>query len=211
MSQTTHTLGGAEAGDVGVQGSDFVGGLHQEHAVGRNVNAFAAGDNALQLRDQGGIRLAERLELIEERIDDVRAGEDAEQGESHRREPEPQPPATGKLADKKEEQHDAEAAKDVDERETLALIGKPAPPMLDAQTIGGARVLPVHIEWQAEQRGEQQEEKEEGKSLGPAIFREVDREVAHSGGDAQLQDQEENDDTPEAPPNSSATRTRYNA
>ena len=72
-------LGGAESGHIGVQSSDFVGGLHQEHALRRNIDAFASGDHAFQLRDQFGVGFAERLEFIEERIDDVGAGEDGEQ------------------------------------------------------------------------------------------------------------------------------------
>ena len=60
-------LGGAEAGDIGVEGGDLVGGFHEEHAVGRDVDALAAGDDLLKLVDEGGVGLGEGLELVEER------------------------------------------------------------------------------------------------------------------------------------------------
>ena len=41
----------SEAGDVGVEVGDFGGGLHEEHAVGWNVNAFTAGDDLFKPQD----------------------------------------------------------------------------------------------------------------------------------------------------------------
>ena len=85
-------LGGAEAGDVGVEAGDLAAGVHVEHPVGRKADA-AAGDDLLQLLNEGGVRLLERLELVEERIDEDRREEDSKEDRRHRRNPEPEPPA----------------------------------------------------------------------------------------------------------------------
>ena len=62
-------LGGAKAGDVGVQASLFGAGVHHEHAVGGNIHA-AAMDDFLHLLNQDGLSAGERFEGVKQRIDD---------------------------------------------------------------------------------------------------------------------------------------------
>ena len=189
-------LGGAEAGDVGVEGGDLVGGFHEEHAVRGDIDAFAACDDLFKLGYEGGIGFGEGFEVVEERVDDVRGDEDGEEGDEHDREPEDDPPAAGKLADEVEEQHDQEAAEDVDEGERFELVGDPAAPVLDGEAVGELYVLGVEIERQGEKGGEDEEFEEEEEALGPAVLAEVVGDVAHAGGDAELQDEEELEDAP---------------
>ncbi len=60
-------------------------GLHQEHAVGRNVGA-GAGHHFFQLGDQGGMVLGEGLELVEDGLEQ-RRDKDAEHQERQRGDP----------------------------------------------------------------------------------------------------------------------------
>ena len=107
-------LGGAEAGDVGVEGGDFVGGVHEEHAGRGDVDAAAAGYDALELGDEGWVGLGEGLEAVVEEFIDGGGDKDAEHGEDRHDDghPEDEPPAARELADDPEEQHDEQAAED---------------------------------------------------------------------------------------------------
>ena len=72
-----HTLARAEALHVRIEGGHFGAGLHQEHALGGDVHVPFLHD-PLQLRDQRGLGLLERLVVEEQRLD-IRRGKDAEQ------------------------------------------------------------------------------------------------------------------------------------
>ena len=58
-------LGGADAADIRVKAVGLDAGLHQIHAVGRNVGP-GAGHHFFQFRDQRGITFGQRLEFVED-------------------------------------------------------------------------------------------------------------------------------------------------
>jgi hypothetical protein len=190
-------LGGTEAGDVGVEGGDLVGGLHEKHAVGRDGDAFSFGDDLLELGDEGGVGFLERLEFVEERVDDIGGEEDAEEDEGAEDAAGRNPPATGELADEEEEDHDSGTAEEPGEGGGDGEVAEPAGPALDAETVDALFVLVVEVDGQAEQGAEEQELEEEEEALGPAIFRQVDGDVAEPCGKTELQDEDEREDEPE--------------
>src|SRR6185312_14996858 len=110
--------------------------------VGWKADA-AAGDDLLQLLNEGGVRLLERLELVEERIDDDRGDEDSEEDRRHGRNPEPEPPARRRSADSPEEQQDQHGADDPDEEKALGLVPEPARPALNGEPVAEAEVVPI--------------------------------------------------------------------
>src|ERR1700722_6252309 len=87
-------FGGSDAGDVGVEAGDLLAGLHQKHAVWRDVDAATLND-PFQTIDQIGVGLRQRLEFVEERIDEYRDHEDTENNGDDGRNPEPEPPSGG--------------------------------------------------------------------------------------------------------------------
>jgi hypothetical protein len=72
-------LGVAEAFHVRVHGGELSAGLHQEHALGRDIHV-ALFNYLFQLRDEGGIGLGKRLIVKEDRLN-IGRDEDAEQGD----------------------------------------------------------------------------------------------------------------------------------
>ncbi len=86
-------FGGAEAFYVGVEGGEFGGGLHEEHAVGRNVHV-PFGDDLFEAGDEFGMGLGEGFVVEEEGLD-VGHDEDARDGERDGAGPEGQPPEAG--------------------------------------------------------------------------------------------------------------------
>jgi len=60
-------LGGSDAADIGVEAVGFFAGLHEEHAVWRDVGA-GTGDDLLETGDEVSMILRERFELVEDRF-----------------------------------------------------------------------------------------------------------------------------------------------
>ena len=115
------------------------------------------------------MRLAERLKAVEERVDDVRRNEDADEREEHGGESGGQPPPPREASDIDEkEQQDASRAEAPGDQERLAEIAEPACPALYAKPVCDGDVVTVEAERQAEQRGQEQKLKAEGKTLNPA-------------------------------------------
>ncbi len=87
----------AEAGDVGVDAVVFFAGLHQVHAIGRNVDA-GAGDDGFKLGHEGSVIFLERLELVE---DGRKKGRDKDEEDQNgkRGDPRSEPVAAGPAAD----------------------------------------------------------------------------------------------------------------
>src|SRR5260370_40109590 len=87
-----HTLGSAEAGDIGIHPIALFAGTHEEDAIARDGNAGVLSEG-LNVGDELGMFVVERLELIEQRVDDPgakkmtpsRMGRAANQKKSHQR------------------------------------------------------------------------------------------------------------------------------
>src|SRR5260370_8508383 len=69
-----HTLGSAEAGDIGIHPIALFAGTHEEDAIARDGNAGVLSEG-LNVGDELGMFVVERLELIEQRVDDPGANE----------------------------------------------------------------------------------------------------------------------------------------
>ena len=188
-------LGAAEAGDIGVERGDLLAGLHQVHALGRDIHVALLYD-LLQLRDQLRIGLLQRLKLVEERINHIGSDEDADQHERYGESPGEQPPLTRSLADAPGEQHQQQAADDPDQCECLGLVTEPASPGLYGEAILQLHVLVVEVERQADQRANQEIEEEEDVALHPTIGADLHGSVPHPGNDAEGQQQDKADDAP---------------
>ena len=134
-------FGGAEALDVGVEGGEFGGGLHEEHAVRGDVHV-AFGDDLLEAVDKFGVRLGEGF-VMEEKGFDVGHDEEAGDREGDGAGPEGQPPEAGEFADGPEEEHEQEAADQPGEEKGFGLIEEPAGPVLDRETVSDGKVMAI--------------------------------------------------------------------
>ncbi len=103
------TLGSAKAGDVGIEVVGFGAGDHEEHALGRDAEAGAV-DDAFEGGDELWMSGLERLEFVEEGVNDERLEENEESHEGKRSEPEIEPPAARAAAE--------DSVKDIDEKDS---------------------------------------------------------------------------------------------
>jgi len=88
-----HPLGRSEAGNVGVQCRALLAGLHLKHALRRDVHSRAM-HHPLDLCHQIAMMIAERLELVEHRLDPNRRDEKDQDHDGNQSQPEIEPPAT---------------------------------------------------------------------------------------------------------------------
>src|SRR5260370_15502458 len=70
-----HTLGSAETGDIGIHPIALFAGTHEEDAIARDGNVGVPSEG-LNVGDELGMFVVERLELVEQRVDDPGANED---------------------------------------------------------------------------------------------------------------------------------------
>ncbi len=187
-------LAGAEAFDVGVEGGELGAGLHEEHALGRDVHV-ALLDDLLELRDEGGVGFFEGLVLEEDGLD-VGRDEDAEEDDGDGDAPEGEPPAARKLADDPEEQHEEQAADDPGEGEGLGLVAEPAGPALHGEAVLQREVLGVEVDGELRSVAARTIEEEEDVALGPAVGADLHGGVAHPGDGAEGEQEEEAEDAP---------------
>src|SRR5215472_4111888 len=119
-----HALRWPEAGNVSVKSRNLLAGLHQEHAFAGDVETAPPRD-LLNRLDQLGVVLVQRLELVEQGIDDNRTYHDDEPKNRQRDQPEVKPPALWAPAD--DQDHEPEKNRPQDQADHLALRLVPKP------------------------------------------------------------------------------------
>ena len=143
-------FGMAKTFDIGVKGGEFGGGLHEEHAVGRDVHAATMGD-LFQAFDKGGLASCELFVVKEERLN-VRPDEETKEGDWDREAPEDEPPAVRKFANDPEKQHEDQAADQPLQQEGFCLVSEPAAPALDGEPVAERGAVAVEIQREVEER-----------------------------------------------------------
>ena len=190
-------LGGTDAGDVGVELRGLVAGVHEKHAGGRDGGGVGASDDLLETGYEGGVGLLEGIEVIEEGVDDVGDGEEADDSEGAEGKPGGEPPAAGEAADEIEDAHDTQGAEDEGEEVSEESVVEPGGEGLDGEAVGEAAVTGIKCDGQVEDGEEGEELEGEGKALEPAVFADVVGDVAHAGCGAGGKEKEEDEDGPE--------------
>ncbi len=155
-----------EAGDIGVQPVTFWLAFMKNIRSGGMLTPPRA-TTFSSCSTSAGLRLLQRLELVEERIDQNRREKDPEQDCRHRRNPEPEPPALRRLADHPEQQHHQQPADEPRQQKAFRLVPEPASPALHRQPVGQGDMMPIDLEGSVKQSDCQQKEKREDKTLPP--------------------------------------------
>ena len=189
-------LGGAKAGDVGVEAVGLEAGLHQEHAAGRNVGS-GTGDDLLQLGDQSGMIFGEGFKFVEDGIEQ-RRHKDGEHQERERDDPGAQPVTARPAADDPIEEQQHGSAHQQDEAQRLGLVAQPTAPTLHADAVAAADVLAEDIQGQAGQGRDDQQGGEEEQPLQPAAVQKTLCPASQTGGGAGGQQQPQNGHCPES-------------
>ena len=188
-------LGGADAGYIRIEAVAFGAGLHQKHAVGGDVRS-GAGDDGFQFRNQRGMSLGERFELVEDGIEQRRR-EDGEHDQRQSEQPDTPPVASRVSADQPVEKQQNRRAEEDREAQALAQIFKPASPALHADAVVAADHVADCIQRQAGQGGNNQKDGEEEQSLEPAPARNALSPCGQTRGPARGEQQPEDGNAPE--------------
>src|SRR6266850_1759754 len=146
-------------------------------------------------------RILQLLWMIEDRRDQHRLdqGEEGREGDGHQRPPDP--PAAREPSHHCVERHHREASQHDGDRETLQLLAHPGPETEVRETVAVlAQVVAIHRERKGRHRDRDREllpvePRLERPHLGGAL-----RQVAHPGGEAGLEEEEEDSDAPEEAP-----------
>ena len=186
-------LGGSDAADVGVEAVAFDAGLHEEHALWRDLGAGAR-DDALELSDKLGVSGGEWREVIEERLDDLgqdkRCGKDDGDGG----EPEPEPGAPRRAREQPACENENRHADDEQQQRGDGLVAQPAGPALNADADAEQSVLQQRVSGQQDAAVEQQQERGgEERGLRPRSARFDAAGEALDESTFQQQDEQEDD------------------
>ena len=190
--QDHDALGGAKAGDVSVDGSGFLAGVHPEHALGRNVDGSALG----QFFEAGGERrifLLERLEFVEERIDHEGLKKVNQQQNGQRNQPKVKPPAARGFADDGIEKPNQNDAEDNGDDLPFAPIPEPGAPTLHGKTVLPRNPVLVDARGQFEDIDGKDNQRRKDEGLERAFREFALGQSAVFAGDLPAQDEPEND------------------
>ena len=181
----------AKPGDIGVDLIGLHAGLHQEHALARNRHTRAVHD-AFDGRHQIGMRFVERLELIEERINDHGSDKEDEQQDRQRGNPEVKPPAARAAANHAIENPRQQSGDDQKYHLDLGPIPEPRAPVLDGLLVFQGKRMSVDARGQLQDRGGKHQQRDKNHHLNKSHTRSAFRPVAVFRGNAEAQDDPEN-------------------
>src|SRR6266852_5889777 len=186
-------LGGAEPGDVGIQGGRFFASAHPEHALGRNVLAGALHHQFESFCERGSF-LGEGLKLVEERIDDERLEEEKQKAVRQRNEPKIEPPTAGRPADHAVKDPDEDHANDDGDDFALGPIPKPGSPSLHGEAVGALDPVLIDARGKYEDVNRENQEGRKDQSLDKAPARSSLGQGAILGSQLPAKDEQENHD-----------------
>ncbi len=183
-------LRNSQACHVGVNGVRLAARQHQEHTVWRNGNArmfrqFFDGSNQIWML------LAQRLELVEQRIDQQGGDHDQSKENQHRGKPEIQPPAPRAAPHHGDQDQDQNDSKRRAEKLSLGPIPEPRAPALNGLFVMQGKRMPIQAQGQVQNVDGQEKQWDENQSLNPFLVARVFGHVPKLCRPAQPKDQKE--------------------
>src|SRR5579864_8642042 len=140
-----HALGGANTRDVGVHLVAFFAGAHEKDAIAGNGDAGALRE-FLNGSDELGMLLVERLEVVEERIDDPRNNKDEGQQNGQGGKPKKEPPAPRAATHYGEQNQGQDERKERANDFFLGPIPKPGAPALHGLLVAERERMPIQAD-----------------------------------------------------------------